>query len=203
MYNQGLANLNTIVNNKDLSSAQKQAALNDSFAALNDGLAVMSQIGGIPMVQSVLSFDGGPNAANGPSNSAAMNDVRSQLASWGGAGSIVDMIDNGASPDQINSALAQLRTTTTNPKNTAVLDPIIALAARSTGSGGMPTLPGQTPVPEPSQSSPDQSFSGPAENTGFMPLGGGIVNTNPSTGTKQVWQAGAGGFGGHYITVPA
>lgn len=58
-YSQGLVNLANIVNNTNLSDAQKTQALQDGVQELNDGLATISAIAGTPGVQSTLSFSSG------------------------------------------------------------------------------------------------------------------------------------------------
>lgn len=58
-YSQGLVNLANIVNNTNLSDAQKTQALQDGVQELNDGLATISTIAGTPGVQSTLSFTSG------------------------------------------------------------------------------------------------------------------------------------------------
>lgn len=63
-YTQGLANLANIVNNNNLSDAEKTQALEDGVQELNDGLATISQIAGTPGVQSTLTFNDGATNTN-------------------------------------------------------------------------------------------------------------------------------------------
>lgn len=88
------------------------------------------------------------NGANGlPSgadSAATINLLKQGLQSWdskipGNATGILNMINQGATLPQIQSALASLRTTTTNPQNTAFLDPLIQQAnnpVMGSGTGG-------------------------------------------------------------------
>lgn len=72
--------------------------------------------------------------------------IRAKLASWGGDGlTIVKQIDSGASLPAIRNSLVQLRMTTTNPKNTQFLTPIVkeaqAALTASNAAAGLPPPP--------------------------------------------------------------
>ncbi len=56
LYTQVLQAMSGIMTNKDLTQEQKTTALNNSIAQLNDGLAVMAKIAGIPGIASTLNF---------------------------------------------------------------------------------------------------------------------------------------------------
>lgn len=63
LYSQMLQNLSNIIQNKDMSEAQKTQALNDGVQQLNDALGVMSTIAGIPQIQSLLTFNSSTSPA--------------------------------------------------------------------------------------------------------------------------------------------
>jgi hypothetical protein len=63
IYSQSLQSMSAIMQNKDLDAGQKQAALNNSVQQLNDALAALSTIAGIPAVTSLLNFGSGEPAA--------------------------------------------------------------------------------------------------------------------------------------------
>jgi hypothetical protein len=73
------------------------------------------------------------------SEAQTIGQIRNGLVSWGNqypgaADSIIQLIDSGAPLSSVNAALQSARATTTNPANTAILDPIIAMGQ----SGGTP-----------------------------------------------------------------
>ncbi len=76
---------------------------------------------------------GGANGANVDSPTT-LNNIKQGLQSWntampGNAQPIIDMINNGANLQQVQSALQSLSATTTNPRNTAFLNPLIQQAS--------------------------------------------------------------------------
>lgn len=83
-----------------------------------------------------LAPPGGSNAATGTTtagDTAALANIRSGLEAWhnalpGNSEDLIKMIDGGASLQQVSAAMNSLRATTTNPRNTAFLDPLIAQA---------------------------------------------------------------------------
>lgn len=75
LYSQMLQNLSNIITNPNMSEAQKTTALNDGVQQLNDGLAVMSTIAGIPDLKSLLNFGPAPAATTTP---GAAPDTTSQ-----------------------------------------------------------------------------------------------------------------------------
>lgn len=91
------------------------------------------------------SLSNGANGLpNGSDSTATINLLKQGLQGWdqalpGNAGGILQMINSGATLPQIQSALSNLRSTTTNPQNTAFLDPLIQQAnnpVMSQGGGG-------------------------------------------------------------------
>ena len=87
---------------------------------------------------------GSPSAA--PTDAAALAQIRERLAAWdqalpGNAKPVMDMIDNGASLGTVQSALQSLRATTSNPRNTAYLDPALQIA--NSAVSGFYSAPGQ------------------------------------------------------------
>ena len=56
IYNQGLTNIANIINNPNLSEAQKATAMNDGVQQLNDALATLTTIASLPDAQSTLVF---------------------------------------------------------------------------------------------------------------------------------------------------
>jgi hypothetical protein len=112
----------------DLNSARQQPWLTTGASALNR----LASIYGLD----TFSFNqpgaggtaGGATGQPTANDSAALAQIRSGLAAWGGAESVVRLIDSGAPLSQVAGALQSARATTTNPANTAILDPIIAQA---------------------------------------------------------------------------
>lgn len=56
LYSQSLATMSNIITSNQLSQEQKTQALNNQVQQLNDALAVLSQVSGIPGLQSLLTF---------------------------------------------------------------------------------------------------------------------------------------------------
>lgn len=103
-----------------------------------EGTNALYQIGDLLGVARSNGFDntGSGGAAGGSQNSDAQTlaQIRSGLQAWaqakpGNAEPIIQMIDSGASLQNVNAALNSLKATTTNPANTAFLDPLISQTA--------------------------------------------------------------------------
>lgn len=151
-YSQSLVNLSNIINNTNLSDAQKTQALQDGVQELNDGLAAISQISGTPGVQSTLNFsDGtvdpstgeitGPNVASAaPATVAASTPAPAPVPS-----PVPSVSDVGAS----NPAFTPVATTTpsqaasasyiSTSQGSVAIDPTtgLTLAGYVGGEGGI------------------------------------------------------------------
>lgn len=84
--------------------------------------------------------------AQSSSDAQTIGQIRNGLVQWGNkypgaADSIISLIDSGAPLSSVNSALQSARATTTNPVNTAFLDPIISMGQTAA------TAPSGTYVP--------------------------------------------------------
>lgn len=104
--------------------------------------------------------DGAGGLPGNIDNPATMSALTNGLNSWndahpGNAGGILEMIKGGKSLPEIQMALQSLRTTTTNPQNTAFLDKIIdqannpILQATQQGGGDPGGAPGGIPSQAP------------------------------------------------------
>jgi len=82
VYTQMLTTMSNIQTNKDLSESQKQTALNNQVTQLNDFLATLSQISGVPGLQSLLDFGGGTPAPGG-GGSSVVNSFANGVANGG------------------------------------------------------------------------------------------------------------------------
>jgi len=113
------------------------------------------------------------DAQQATSDKAALAKIKEGAQAWetaipGNGRGIVSLIDSGASLSQVNSALQALRATTTNPRNTAFLDPLIqsgqsqAAAPAGTYQPGGAATPGTGAAAAPDYSaffaSPDYKF---------------------------------------------
>ncbi len=72
VYTQMLTSMSNIMTNKDLSEDQKQTALNNNVQQLNDFLATLSKISGIPGMESLLTF-GPATGATGPAPDGSLS----------------------------------------------------------------------------------------------------------------------------------
>lgn len=146
------------------SAAQAQVQAADKTNALNkyiydqnradqgpyrgEGTNALYQIGDLLGVARSNGMDQGGTQGGTPQNSDAQTlaQVRSGLQAWsqalpGNAEPIIHMIDSGAPLSAVSSALNSLKATTTNPANTAFLDPLIQQTA-SAGAGYTVQQPG-------------------------------------------------------------
>jgi hypothetical protein len=124
----------------DLNAARQQPWLTTGASALNR----LANIYGLD----TFTFNqpggaAGTAGATGPTanDQQALAQIRSGLAAWGNqypgaADSIISLIDSGAPLSQVAGALQSARATTTNPANTAILDPIIAQAQSAAAQSG-------------------------------------------------------------------
>lgn len=136
--------------NAQVQAADKTNALNkyiydqnraDQSPYRGEGTNALYQIGDLLGVARSNGMDQGGAPGGTPQNSDAQTlaQVRSGLQAWsqalpGNAEPIIHMIDSGAPIAAVSSALQSLRATTTNPANTAFLDPLISQTAGA-GSG--------------------------------------------------------------------
>lgn len=110
------------------------APYNFSGQNANNALSQFMGLPNSPITAGMPSSAGGGSANGANVDSATtLNNIKQGLQQWntalpGNAKPIIDMINNGASLQQVQSQLASLRTTTTNPRNTAFLDPLIQQA---------------------------------------------------------------------------
>lgn len=75
-------------------------------------------------------------AGSGGGDAQTLGQIRERLQAWsqakpGNAEPVIQAIDSGASLGQVQSMLQSLRATTTNPANTAYLDPALSLASNA------------------------------------------------------------------------
>lgn len=119
------------------SSAANQASSNQMamFNQTQQNLQpyISAGQGGIQGVNELLGIGGGQGAGGQPDQAATLGQIKQGLQQWsqaqpGNAEPIIQMIDKGAPLGAVQQALTSLRTTTTNPKNTAFLDPLIQQA---------------------------------------------------------------------------
>lgn len=109
------------------------APYNFSGQNANNALSQFMGLPNSPITAGMASTaGGGANGANVDS-ATTLNNIKQGLQSWnqaipGNAQPIIDMINNGASLQQVQSALTSLSATTTNPRNTAFLNPLIQQA---------------------------------------------------------------------------
>lgn len=103
------------------------------------------------------------NALAGPSGGDAqtLGQIRERLQAWsqakpGNAEPVIQAIDSGASLGQVQSMLQSLRATTTNPANTAYLDPALSLASNAANGYTVQPTVGYSS----SDASPDNSPGG-------------------------------------------
>lgn len=102
-----------------------------------NALLQINDLLGIPRAGSggnALMQGGGGAAPQGNPEAATLAQIRSGLEAWdkmlpGNARPIMQMIDGGASLQNVQAALSSLRATTTNERNTAFLDPLIQKAS--------------------------------------------------------------------------
>lgn len=110
------------------------APYNFSGQNANNALSQFMGLPSSPITAGMPSSAGGGSANGANVDSATtLNNIKQGLQQWntalpGNAQPIIDMINGGASLQQVQSQLASLRATTTNPRNTAFLDPLIQQA---------------------------------------------------------------------------
>jgi len=126
----------------DLNAARQQPWLTTGASALNR-LASIYGLDTFTFNQPGGAGAAGAAGATGPTanDQQALAQIRSGLAAWGNqypgaADSIIQLIDSGAPLSQVAGALQSARATTTNPVNTAILDPIIAQAQSAAAQSG-------------------------------------------------------------------
>lgn len=103
---------------------------NSALYRISDLLGLERSGGG---QQNALTSGGQPQSNP---DAQTMAQIRERLTAWdqalpGNARPIIQAIDGGASLGQVQSMLQSLRATTTNPQNTAFLDPALQLAGNA------------------------------------------------------------------------
>lgn len=111
----------------------------NALLQINDLLGIPRAGGGTPV--NALMAPGGAPAPQGNPEADTLAQIRSGLQAWeqslpGNAAPIIQMIDGGASLQNVQAALNSLRATTTNSRNTAFLDPLIQKASDFSGGYG-------------------------------------------------------------------
>lgn len=124
----------------DIGTARQQPWLTTGASALNQ----LAKIYGLDTYSfNQPSAAGTPGASTGPnpSDATALAQIRQGAQAWesalpGNGRGIIQKIDSGASLQDVQSALNSLRATTTNPQNTAFLDPLITQATSAAATSG-------------------------------------------------------------------
>lgn len=135
----GILSAGTSIFGGSKQESAAQSAQNNQLAMFNQtqqNLAPYMSAGqqGLGLYQGLLGVGGPSGGSTGaPDSAATLASIKKGLQSWdaakpGNAGGVLQMIDQGASLGQVQSALSTLRTTTTNPSNTKFLDPLIQQA---------------------------------------------------------------------------
>lgn len=123
----------------DVSTARQQPWLTTGASALNQ----LAKIYGLDTYSFNQPSGGTPGASTGPNpnDAATLAQIRQGAQAWesalpGNGRDIIQKIDSGASLQDVQSALNSLRATTTNPQNTAFLDPLITQATSAAATSG-------------------------------------------------------------------
>lgn len=123
----------------DIGTARQQPWLTTGSSALNQ----LAKIYGLDSYSFNQPSGGATGSAGGsnPNDAATLAQIRSGAQQWenalpGNGRGIIQKIDSGASLQDVTSALNSLRATTTNPQNTAFLDPLITQASSAAATSG-------------------------------------------------------------------
>lgn len=123
----------------DINVARQQPWLTTGSSALSQ----LAKIYGLDSYSFNQPSGGASGSAGGsnPNDAATLAQIRQGAQAWenaipGNGRGIIQKIDSGASLQDVTSALNSLRSTTTNPQNTAFLDPLITQASSAAATSG-------------------------------------------------------------------